>query len=175
MIKAGKALPPSWFARPVLEVAPDLLGKTLCRKMPAGEIVRLTINEVEAYNGHTDKACHASKGLTPRTAPLFGPPGHAYVYLCYGIHWLLNFVTDTPDYPAAVLIRGVGPYDGPGKLTKALAITKTENTLPLRRSSLLWIEDAPAVDLATVKTTPRIGVDYAGEPWVSKPWRWVMR
>lgn len=164
-----------WFARSVLEVAPELLGKKLCRKLPSGEIARLVINEVEAYDGPRDAACHAHKGRTKRHEPLYGPPGFYYIYLCYGIHWLLNIVTSEEDYPAAVLIRGAGPYDGPGKLTKALGVTKAQNTLPVRRRSDLWIEDAPSVEPSLIKTTPRIGINYAPEPWLSKPWRWVAR
>lgn len=173
--KSNQPLPPEWFARPVLEVTPALIGKTLCRRLSDGNIMRHPINEVEAYDGTADKACHASKGRTARTEVMFGPAGHFYIYLCYGVHWLLNIVTNEPDYPAAVLIRGVGPYHGPGKLTKALAITRDQNSHPAHPGTGLWIEDAPEVEQSLIQTTPRIGVNYAGEPWVSKPWRWIAR
>lgn len=172
--ESGPPLPLSWYDRPVLEVAPNLMGKMLCRQLEDGSILRLPINEVEAYDGTGDLACHASKGRTPRTEIMFGPAGHFYVYLCYGVHWLLNIVTNAPGYPAAVLIRGVGPYDGPGKLTKAMSIHKEHNKRPALPETKLWVEDAPSINLIHIKTTPRIGIGYAGEPWISKPWRWIM-
>ena len=97
----------SFFQRPVLDVAPDLLGQSLCLQTQQG-IERYYITEVEAYDGPEDKACHGSKGLTERTKVMFGPAGHWYVYLIYGMYWMLNITTGDEGYPAAVLLRGVG-------------------------------------------------------------------
>lgn len=134
------------------------------------------ITEVEAYDGPEDKACHASRGRTARTSVLFGPPGHWYVYLCYGIHEMLNLVTGPEGYPAAVLIRGVEGFVGPGRVTKALGIDRRFNTRPADRAAGLWIErPSRAPDPAQILATPRIGVDYAGLEWASKPWRFVLR
>jgi len=166
-------LPSSFFNRPVLDVAPDLLGKYLCISTKDG-VVGALIHETEAYDGPDDKACHAHKGLTERTRPMFGPAGHAYVYLVYGMYWMLNVVTGPEGYPAAVLVRGAGEWDGPGKLTKALGVSKDFNQLPLRQSSGLWIEDRGlAVSRDRIHVTPRIGVDYAKE-WKDKPFRFVL-
>jgi DNA-3-methyladenine glycosylase len=162
-----------FFARPALVVARGLIGKSLVRQGDDGETSGL-IHETEAYIGPHDLACHASKGCTARTQVMFGPAGFWYVYLIYGIHWMLNVVTDGEDYPSAVLIRGVGAWDGPGKLTKALAIDKRLNARPASPSSGLWIEDRgyrPPRRL--VQRTPRIGVDYSGD-WAAKPYRFVL-
>lgn len=164
-----------FFARPALVVARELIGKFLVRRIDGvdGEIAGPII-ETEAYIGPHDLACHASKGCTARTQVMFGPAGFWYVYLIYGIHWMLNVVTDTEDYPSAVLIRGVGDWDGPGKLTKALAIDKQLNGRPASPTSGLWIEDRgyrPPRRL--VQRTPRIGVDYSGD-WAAKPYRFVL-
>ncbi len=166
-----KILPPSFFNRPTLEVARDLLGKFLVRRFSDGTETALRITEVEAYDGPDDKASHASKGRTPRTEVMFGEPGHFYVYLCYGLHWMLNIVTGPKDYPAAILIRGVEGGNGPARLTKALKIDGSLNTLPAAESSGLWFEDR-GEKVGKIKATPRIGVDYAGE-WSKKKWRFV--
>lgn len=164
-----------FFARPALVVARELIGKSLVRRVGGGdgELAALII-ETEAYVGPHDLACHASKGRTARTQVMFGPAGFWYVYLIYGIHWMLNVVTDTQDFPSAVLIRGVGNWDGPGKLTKALTIDKRLNGQPASPTSGLWIEDrgyrAPR---RLVQRTPRIGVDYSGD-WAAKPYRFVL-
>jgi DNA-3-methyladenine glycosylase len=172
-------LPADFFARSALAVARELIGKFLVRRVADGneegndEIAGL-IHETEAYVGPHDLACHASKGCTARTQVMFGPAGFWYVYLIYGIHWMLNVVTDTEDYPSAVLIRGVGDWDGPGKLTKALAIDKKLNGRPASPTSGLWIEDRgyrPPRRL--VQRTPRIGVDYSGD-WAAKPYRFLL-
>jgi len=162
-----------FFARPALQVAQDLLGKHLVRRTALGE-TRLLITETEAYIGPQDLACHASKGRTARTEVMFGPAGYWYVYFVYGIHWMLNVVTDTPDFPAAVLLRGAGDLDGPAKLTKALDIDKRFNTLSASPSEGLWIEDPGyAIRKAWIQRTPRIGVDYAGH-WARKPYRFLL-
>ena len=166
-------IPQSFFERPVLEVCPELIGHSLVVEMAGGRIVRHEISEIEAYDGPQDKACHASKGRTKRTEVLFGPPGHWYVYLCYGVHWLLNVVTGPVDYPAAILIRAVGDHGGPGVLTRELGIDKRFNTLAANKATGLWFEFDPdrRSDYAFTNS-PRIGVDYAGE-WAAKPFRYL--
>lgn len=161
-----------FFIRDVLEVAPDLLGKVLVRKFNNGSVKRYTITEVEAYRGEQDLACHASKGRTSRTEIMYHKGGHIYVYLIYGMYWMLNFVTGEKENPQAVLIRGIEGFNGPGKLTKALEIDKTFYGDNLITSEKLWIEDAPVID--RYKTTSRIGIDYSGNIWKNKPWRFVL-
>ena len=112
-----------FFARDALTVAPELVGKTLVRVMPDGEIRKLVISETEAYMGEKDTACHAHRGRTKRNAPLYMAGGIFYIYLCYGIHWLLNTVTGAEGEPQGVLIRACRGFEGPGKLTKQLLIT----------------------------------------------------
>ena len=165
-------IPPSFFDRPVLEVCPDLLGHFLVIGLE-GRIVRAEVLEIEAYDGQEDLACHASGGKTPRNAVMFGPAGCWYIYLCYGIHWLLNIVTGPVGYPAAILFRGVGSYRGPGILTRELKIDKRFNHLPSGPSTGLWLERNPhRPKLLEYETTPRIGVGYAGE-WADMPYRFV--
>lgn len=166
-------LPKEFFQRDVLEVAADLLGKTLIRKYSNGEIKRYTITEVEAYRGIDDLACHASKGRTARTEVMFHEGGKIYVYLIYGMYWMLNIVTEKEDIPQAVLIRGVTNFDGPGKLTKALQIDKSFYGEELINSDRLWVEKG--LNDVEIVTTPRIGIDYAGDIWKNKPWRFVLK
>ena len=161
----------SFFETDVLELAPALLGKIICRKMPDGEVLRCRITETEAYNGVSDLACHASKGRTPRTEIMFHQGGHVYVYLIYGMYWMLNFVTGEKEIPQAVLIRGIEGYSGPGKLTKALEIDKSFYGENLLTSEKLWIEDG--LRKVSYTATPRIGIDYSGEIWKNKPWRFL--
>lgn len=163
-----------FFIRDVLEVAPDLLGKILVRKFDDGSIKRFVITEVEAYKGKEDLACHASKGRTPRTEIMYHEGGHVYVYLIYGMYWMLNFVTESKDIPQAVLIRGIDGFDGPGKLTKNLQIDKSFYGEDLISSKRLWIESAKDAAEIKIKTTPRIGIDYAGEIYKNKLWRYVL-
>jgi DNA-3-methyladenine glycosylase len=115
-----------FYRNPAIEIAPQLLGKYLCRKQEH-EIIKLKIIETEAYYGEADTACHAHKGKTERTKIMYQEGGVAYIYLCYGVHYLFNVVTGNVDFPEAVLIRGVEGFKGPGKLTKALNINKTLN------------------------------------------------
>lgn len=167
-------LKPAFFERDVLRVAEDLLGAHLVRRV-RGKEVRHVITEVEAYDGIDDKACHASKGRTPRTEVMFGPAGHWYVYLCYGMYDMLNIVTGQEGYPAAVLIRGTREVNGPGRLTKALGITRALNGQSADKQSGLWIERSGIrMPKKEIVRTPRIGVGYAGE-WARKPWRFVWR
>jgi len=159
-----------FFDHDVLQVARELLGMSLCVKSTNGQITRSTICETEAYDGQNDLACHASKGKTKRTSVMFEKGGVWYIYLCYGMHWMLNLVTGPEDYPAAVLLRGVVGLSGPGRLTKGLRINKSFNGLPVSEASSLWIEKS----LFTPKNIyqgPRIGVNYAGPVWSTKPYR----
>lgn len=164
----------SFFDRPAEVVARELLGCVLCVRV-GGKIQRHTIHETEAYVGPHDLASHASKGRTARTEVMFGKPGTMYVYLIYGMYDMLNIVTGEKDYPAAVLIRGVGQWNGPGKLTKALGITRAVNGSMLGKKVGLWIEErSEAVLPEQITCTPRIGVAYAKE-WAEKELRFVYR
>ena len=163
-----------FFTRDVLEVAPELLGKYLVRKFDDGRIEKFLITETEAYRGKEDLACHANKGRTPRTEIMFHDGGKIYVYLIYGMYWMLNFVTSTKDIPQAVLIRGIEGFDGPGKLTKKLCIDKSFYGEEIISNSRLWIEKANDKAEIEFKTTPRIGIDYAGEIYKNKLWRFIL-
>jgi len=175
-----KILPLSFFDRPVLSVAPDLLGKFLVHVSHNGATSAYMITEVEAYDGEKDKACHASKGRTKRTETLYAPPGTWYVYLCYGMHWMLNIVTCEKDYPAALLIRACVAEDGtmfkgPGVVTRELHINKELNGKQSTRISGLWLEERGVVlKKSDILRTPRIGVAYAGA-WAEKPYRYVLK
>ena len=163
-----------FFARPALEVGDELLGKQLVRRV-GRKTESAVIHEVEAYVGPHDLACHGRFGRTDRTEVMYGPAGYWYVYLCYGMHWMLNIVTDGEDFPAAVLLRGAGEFNGPGKLTKGLQIDKRLNGLPAEKRSGLWIEDrGERPRRSQILRTPRIGVDYAG-PWKEKLYRFVLK
>lgn len=178
-------LPRSFYLQDTLKVARELIGKLLVRR-DGESFISGFIVEVEAYLGPEDKASHASKGLTKRTAPMFGPPGHAYVYLIYGMYYCFNVVTEKEGFPAAVLVRALEPFEGieimkrnrgvkspreiangPGKLTMALGITRKFNGCDLT-SSEIWIEEGRSP--GRINQSPRIGVHYAGE-WKDKPWR----
>ena len=187
-----KILPIDFFARDALLAARDLLGMRLVRLLDGVRLAGI-ISEVEAYRGEEDLACHARVGRTPRTAVMYGPPGRAYVYFTYGMHWCLNCVTGEEGYPAAVLIRAVQPVEGldviavrrsgvieaqwcngPAKLTRALGIDGSLNGADLTNShNGLWIERGEPVQDGQVKTTPRIGIERTPEPWRSLPWRFV--
>lgn len=168
----------SYFNRPTLTVARSLIGKYLVRRNGKGMIAGKII-EVEAYIGPKDKACHASKGRTPRTEVLFGPPGISYVYLIYGMYYCLNVVTERAGFPAAVLIRAVEVngelIDGPGRLCRAFEIDRSLDRLDMTSGEALWFEDRGAtIPRGEIGMFPRIGVDYAGE-WAKKPWRFRLR
>ena len=177
----------SFYERPTLVVASELIGKVLVHETGAG-IAAGMIVEVEAYIGEDDPACHAAPGPTQRNAPLYGPPGYAYVYLNYGIHSLVNAVTEAEGSPAAVLIRALAPLDGielmtrrrarvggrtdkaglcrgPGNLTQALGITLKQNRSDLTRTPL-WIEDR-GLSGGTIAWSRRIGIRVGAE----RPWR----
>jgi DNA-3-methyladenine glycosylase len=184
------ALPRSFYNRPTITVARELLGKVLVHRTPGGDAAGIIV-ETEAYIGEDDPACHAAPGPTARNAPLYGPPGMAYVYLNYGIHYLVNAVTEADGHPAAVLIRALEPLEGlrlmrrrrapdgrhiddadlcrgPGNLTKALGINSSDNLLDLT-SSRLRIEDR-GIRAGVVATGRRIGIRVG----VERPWRyWI--
>jgi len=186
----ANVLPYDFYARPTLKVAEDLIGKVLVHRVRQG-VASGVIVETEAYIGEDDPACHASFGRTARNEPLFGPPGFAYVYLNYGVHYLVNAVTEGDGYPGAVLIRALQPLEGielmtkrrapdgraidehdlcrgPGNLTKALGITIKDNRRDLSDSTLT-IEDR-GISVGRIATGPRIGIRVA----VERPWRyWV--
>lgn len=165
----NRILKPDFFKLDALIVAPKLIGKYLVREYN-GKIFRSVITEVEAYVGEEDLACHASKGRTPRTEVMYNEGGYIYIYLIYGIYYMLNIVTGAKDSPQAVLIRGTESIKGPGRLTKQLFIDKSLNNKLLLPENGLWVEES-GIRL-TYTTTPRIGVDYAKE-WALKPWRYV--
>jgi len=183
-----------FYDRPALEVARHLLGCRLVR-VQSGQRLAGLIVETEAYQGEEDQGCHASAGKTTRTAVMYGPPGHAYVYFTYGLHWLLNAVTDSIGTPAAVLIRAIRPVegeghmvnnrpynagksgwtDGPAKLTQALAIDGAFNQVDLcDREDALWIEPGDEVKDEHVQHTARVGLNSVPEPWRSIPWRFLV-
>jgi DNA-3-methyladenine glycosylase len=168
-------LPTAFYTRPTLEVAHDLLGKYLVRRIN-GKTTAYKIVEVEAYDGPLDRACHAAKGKTPRTKVMFGQGGAFYVYFVYGMWEMLNIVTGPKEYPAAVLIRGVESAIGPGRLTKTLGITRALNGKRVAKTSGLWIEDrGEKVSEDDIKTTARIGVSYAGPIWSQKEYRFILK
>lgn len=155
-----------------LFLAEDLLGKILVRDFGNGEIIRIPIVETEAYLGHDDLASHASKGRTPRTEIMFAEGGVIYAYLIYGIHWMLNIVTGPKDHPEAVLIRGVENCIGPGRVGKLIGLNRSFYGENLETSKRIWIEQGTSN--REISTSSRIGIDYAGEIWKNKPWRFQL-
>ena len=160
----------SLFSLPATQLAPLLLGKLLCRQTEHG-ILRYRITETECYFGEEDSACHAHRGKTSRNAPLYLSGGYSYIYLCYGIHNLLNVVSGNENHPEAVLIRGVEGYNGPGKLTKAMSIDRTLNQTDLTTSDQLWIED-DGISFP-YRTDRRVGIDYADPADRERQWRFL--
>lgn len=169
---AAMRLTDSFYRQDVLVVAPLLLGKTLVRRFDDGAEVRMAITEVEAYRDEEDMACHARFGKTSRNAIMYDAGGCVYMYLIYGMYWMLNVVTGPEELPQAVLIRGAGSYDGPGKLTRALRLDKSFYGEELATSERLWVEDAPPV--AGYRELPRVGIDYADDRWRYIPWRFTL-
>ncbi|TAJ15089.1 DNA-3-methyladenine glycosylase [Marinilabiliaceae bacterium JC017] len=169
----NKRLDAYFFERNALDIAPEILGKIIARRLPDGTCLRTTITEVEVYLGEEDLACHACKGRTPRTEIMYHTGGHAYVYLIYGMYWMLNFVTGTTDDPQAILIRGTHEANGPGKLGRFLQLDKSFYGENLCLSSRLWVESNGSPD-ASYFTAPRIGINYAGPVWSKKPWRYII-
>lgn len=181
-----------FFNRDTRIVSRQLLGAHLVR-LDDGQRVGGTIIETEAYRGEEDQACHARAGRTPRTSVMYGPPGYAYVYFTYGMHWMLNIVTEAEGFPAAVLIRGIQPTEGvdliaqrregrppgewtngPAKLCQALGIDNAFNQIDLcSPEATLFVEEGNPFPEARVTTTPRVGLNKVPEPWKSIPWRFV--
>ncbi len=179
-----------FFDRSTLHVARDLLGARLI-KVEDGVRIGGVIIEAEAYRGEEDLGCHAKAGLTPRTKIMYGPPGHAYVYFTYGMHWMLNFVTEGEGIPSAVLIRAIQPTegiqiiasrrgsqprkywtDGPAKICQALAIDGNFNGYDLcAPDAQLFVESGDPIPAQSVTTGPRVGFNNVPEPWLSIPWR----
>jgi DNA-3-methyladenine glycosylase len=161
-------LPYEFYHRPCDEVARELVGKILVH----GDI-RLRISETEVYWGEKDTACHASKGRTKRTEVLYAQAGTIYVYLCYGMHWLINIVTGEEGDPQAVLIRACLEAPGPGKLTKKLGITGEYNRQSILKTPDLWIEDDGF--RCRTDTAPRVGIGYASREDRERPWRFILK
>ena len=157
-----------FFHRECLEVARDLVGKVLVHN---GQ--RLRISETEAYCGESDTACHAHKGRTKRTEVLYAEAGTIYIYLCYGMHWLLNIVTGEVDDPQAVLIRACVDAEGPGKLTNKLGITGQLNRDSVLSSDALWIEDDGFT--CDIQTDKRVGIGDASQEDQDRLWRFKMK
>jgi DNA-3-methyladenine glycosylase len=173
-----KIIGKEFFNRDTRIVARELLGAFLIRKINGKELA-VQITETEAYDGLSDLASHASRGKTSRTQVMFGHPGNFYVYLCYGVHEMLNVVTREDGYPAAVLIRGGVvesglKLDGPGKLTKFLDIDRKLNNVSADRLNGLWFEDRGAIVSRRIQKLPRVGVAYAGPVWSAKKWRFAL-
>jgi DNA-3-methyladenine glycosylase len=184
-------LPREFYARPVLQVARDCIGKVVVHRTDEG-VAAGRIVEVEAYRGPLDLAAHSARGLTKRTAAMYGPPGHAYVYLLYGVSWAMNIVTTADGMPHAVLIRAIEPLsgielmarrrrkppdsreltNGPGKLTNALAITGADYGRDLCAGKL-YLERSE-LPVGKIGRSTRINVDYAGH-WAAKRWRFYER
>ena len=193
----SKILPQQFYNQKTLKVAEELLGCFLIRKI-GNKFVVSQIVETEAYNGPNDLASHASRGKTERNGIMFGSPGNIYVYFTYGMHYMLNIVTENEGYPAAILIRAIEPVinyfsntnqsqidklsiqdykcNGPAKLTKFLQINKFFNGLPIyTKNHGLWIEERKeTLKSSQIKKTTRIGVDYAGE-YKDKKWRFYIK
>lgn len=180
-----------FYHRDTLLVARELLGKKLVRRVNGVELSGM-IAETEAYCGRADSACHAHRGKTQRNAVMFGKPGHAYVYFTYGMHYMLNLVTEEEENPCAVLIRAIVPLDGikemearrkkkgalltngPAKLCQALSIDKSLNGWDLTLGRELWVEDYRKIPTKSIMTTPRIGIDYAHQTHREALWRFVL-
>ena len=185
-MKPGPPLPREFYDRSTLLVARELLGARLNRVLEGRRLAGI-ITETEAYIGEEDMGCHARAGKTKRTAVMYGPPGHAYVYFTYGMHWMLNAVTEKQGFPAAVLIRAIEPVEGvdmitdrrqgrdtagPAKLTRALGINGALNGVDLCNSGTgLWIAAGSPIDDDDIISGPRVGLENVPEPWKSKPWR----
>jgi DNA-3-methyladenine glycosylase len=169
----------TYFARPTVQVARELLGTLLVHELPSGPRVGRVV-ETEAYVGPDDHASHAHRGRTGRTWPMFGPPGHAYIYLIYGIHNCLNVVTEPDGYPAAVLLRALepveglaGPASGPGLVCRALQIDRGLNGVSVTGPPLYFLPGDGPLPSGRIAQGRRVGIDYAGE-WAARPWRfWV--
>lgn len=168
-----RRLDEAFFDRSCLEAAPALVGKLLLHRLDDGSVLSLRITETEAYNGVADTACHASKGKTPRAELLWHRPGTIYIYLCYGMHWMLNAVTGAEGDPQAVLIRACDAAPGPGRLTKYLRLDKHLNGHSFVDSPELWIEDDGYTP--RLRTDTRVGIGYASPEDQARLWRFIDR
>ncbi|MFO7851275.1 MAG: DNA-3-methyladenine glycosylase [Bacteroidota bacterium] len=169
----GKRLNRDFFTRDVLEVAPSLPGKLLCVNDADGITGKYMITEVEAYRGEEDKACHVSRGRTSRNEIMYQRGGFIYMYLIYGMYWMLNIVTAEKEIPQAVLIRGIKGFHGPGKLTRHLNLDGSFYGEDVCESERIWLEDQGIH--VEVKQGKRIGIDYAGSYWRDIEWRYYAR
>ncbi|PKP20936.1 MAG: 3-methyladenine DNA glycosylase [Bacteroidetes bacterium HGW-Bacteroidetes-21] len=167
---SSSRLTSAFFQQDVLDVAPALLGQNLVI-LSNGLKLTYLITETEAYRGEDDLACHASKGKTERNHIMYALGGYVYVYLVYGMYWMLNFVTGNENDPQAVLIRGIEGFNGPGKLTKQLDINKTFYGEDLAVSERIWVEASGKSERFI--TAPRVGIDYAGDYWKNVKWRFI--
>ena len=183
----------TFFARDTIDVARDLIGKRLVRQIGSQRISGIIL-ETEAYRGEEDLACHARAGRTPRTEIMYGPAGRAYIYYIYGMHWLLNFVTEGEGYPGAVLIRSIHPVegrdfiskrrmgqpeqfwtDGPAKICQSLAINGDLNGENVcKADSLIYLESELRINPELIQSGPRVGLNAVPEPWKSIAWRYVV-
>lgn len=186
MLEPGVRLPRNFFAQPTLTVARLLLGKLLVRLGAGGSRQAGVIAETEAYIGESDLACHARAGRTRRTAAMYGPPGTAYVYFTYGMHWMLNIVTERSGFPAAVLLRAVNlceretaqlqpATNGPAKLTRALQLDGAWNTHDMcAPDAQLFVEQPLQDECAGILCTPRTGLGKTPQPWLGLPWNFCI-
>ena len=161
-----------FYRRDVLEVAPALVGMSLVRTLPGGGERRHMITQTEAYAGEGDSACHAHHGRGKRSEMLYHDGGTVFVYLCYGVHWMLNIVTGVIDQPQGVLIRACEGAQGPGLLTKSLGIDGSFNGLDILSCPGLRLEGAP--NSADIITAKRVGINYAGQIDIDRPWRFII-
>jgi DNA-3-methyladenine glycosylase len=176
-MKEEKCLPNSFFEEKTLKVARELVGKYLIRQIN-GRIIREKITEVEAYIGPHDLACHSSNASSQRGRAMQGEAGTIFVYLTYGMHWMLNILTEKKGFGSAILVRGTENFPKPAILTKALVITNKLNGKKLGKKSGLWIEES-FQDLKPkankIIREPRIGVASAGKIWANKPYRFILK
>ena len=168
-----ESLKEAFFERDSFEVAEALIGCRLCRRSSDQVISKYTISEIEVYDGFEDRASHAFRGKTKRNCVMFGPAGRLYVYLCYGMHWMLNITTQSDGYPAAILIRALSECEGPGRLTKQLSIDGGFNDLVANNNNSIWFENR-ASQKVQLKSMPRVGVAYSGPVWSKKPFRYCL-
>ncbi len=171
----NKIITPDFFQQDTQYVAQELLGKFLVAEKN-GQKISIILTEVEAYLGPHDLACHGRFGKTKRNEAMFLEGGHFYVYMIYGMYWMLNIVTEQKDFPAAILIRGSKEVSGPGRLTKFLEIDKSFDKKLAHPSNNLWIEDhGIKISKNQILKTPRIGIDYAGPVWSKKLLRFMLK
>ncbi len=168
-----KRLNKEFYTQSAIDIAPVILGKQIVANNN-GVIKKYTITEVEVYSGEEDTACHASKGKTERTKVMYESGGSVYVYLIYGMYWMLNIVTGKANYPEAILIRAIEGFNGPVKVGKALSLDKSFYGEDLCTSSRIWIDNNNEPS-PTYYTEKRVGIDYATEKWREIPWRYIIK